>query len=68
MEEEPVDMTLWGEMENDVYEIAPGEEDEEEEEEGEEGAEEEKKDEEAEEEAEIEPDEAAAGLKTPGEG
>jgi splicing factor 3B subunit 2 len=64
-EEEQVDTTLWGELEDEVYEeVMPGEDEDEEEEEKEEG----KEGEEEEEEEEGGEDETAAGLKTPGEG
>lgn len=67
-EEEPVDLTLWGELEDEVYEeVMPGEDSDEEEEAD---ADKDKENEAGEEEEEDEAgdDDTAAGLKTPGEG
>lgn len=69
LDEEPVDQSLWGEMEDEIYEVMPDEfEQEEEEEEDEDEAKDGEAggDEEAEETEDV--DETAAGLKTPGEG
>jgi hypothetical protein len=70
LEEEPVDPSLWGEMEDEVYEVMPDEMEDDEEEEEDEGEEAHKKEEENEEdgEEEVDAEDAAAGLKTPGEG
>lgn len=70
MIDEPIDPSLWGEMEDEVYEVMPDDidqdEDEDEEEEGEKKKESEQNEEEEEEEGDV--DETTAGLKTPGEG
>ena len=67
-EEEPVDLTLWGELEDEVYEeVMPGE-DSDEEEEADVDKDKENEAGEEEEEDEAGDDDTAAGLKTPGEG
>lgn len=70
LDEEPVDQSLWGEMEDEVYEVMPDEldqDEDEDEEKDEEAKEQEGEGEEEAEEVEME-EESAAGLKTPGEG